>query len=41
MIPLDLSRTDAAAALLAALDERGIRVQTLVNNAGFARRQSA
>jgi short-subunit dehydrogenase len=35
VIPLDLSRADAAATLRAALDERGIRVQTLVNNAGF------
>lgn len=35
VIPLDLARTDAATALRAGLDERGIRVQTLVNNAGF------
>ncbi len=35
VISLDLARTDAATALRAGLDERGIRVQTLVNNAGF------
>ena len=34
-IALDLTRPDAAGALRAAVDERGIRVQTLVNNAGF------
>lgn len=35
VIPLDLARTDAATVLRAGLDERGLRVQTLVNNAGF------
>src|SRR6478735_7869583 len=34
-IALDLTRADAAAALRRELDERGIRIQTLVNNAGF------
>ncbi|WP_092964412.1 SDR family oxidoreductase [Agromyces sp. CF514] len=34
-IALDLAKLDAPAALRAALDERGIRVQSLVNNAGF------
>jgi hypothetical protein len=34
-IPLDLSGADAASALRAELDARGIRVQSLVNNAGF------
>ncbi|WP_308798939.1 SDR family NAD(P)-dependent oxidoreductase [Agromyces silvae] len=34
-IELDLAEPGSAAALRAALDERGIRPQTLVNNAGF------
>ncbi|MBM7831770.1 short-subunit dehydrogenase [Agromyces cerinus] len=34
-IALDLARPDAHTALRAALDERGIRIHTLVNNAGF------
>ncbi|MCC2031767.1 SDR family NAD(P)-dependent oxidoreductase [Microbacterium allomyrinae] len=34
-IALDLTRTDAAALLRRELDERGLRVQSLVNNAGF------
>ena len=34
-IALDLARPDAAASLRAALADRGLRVQTLVNNAGF------
>ncbi|MEU8239127.1 SDR family oxidoreductase [Actinoplanes missouriensis] len=34
-IALDLSHPDAPAKLRAQLDERGIRVQSLVNNAGF------
>ena len=34
-IALDLARPDAHAALRAALDDRGIRIGTLVNNAGF------
>lgn len=34
-LPLDLSRPDAAARLRGMVDERGIRVQSLVNNAGF------
>ena len=34
-VPLDLTRADAAAALRRELDERRLRVQTLVNNAGF------
>jgi len=34
-IPLDLTLPDAAARLRRELDERGLRVQTLVNNAGF------
>ncbi|MFF2493533.1 SDR family NAD(P)-dependent oxidoreductase [Agromyces sp. NPDC058064] len=34
-IALDLARPGAAAMLRAELDERGIRIQTLVNNAGF------
>ncbi|MFE6964198.1 SDR family NAD(P)-dependent oxidoreductase [Agromyces sp. NPDC057679] len=37
-IALDLARPEAAAELRAALDERGIQVQTLVNNAGFGMR---
>jgi short-subunit dehydrogenase len=35
VIALDLARADAPARLRAALDERGIRIQTLINNAGF------
>ena len=35
VIPLDLSRPDATARLVADLDARGIRISTLVNNAGF------
>lgn len=34
-IALDLSRPDAAAALRRELDERGLRVHTLIGNAGF------
>ncbi|MFC9560042.1 SDR family NAD(P)-dependent oxidoreductase [Agromyces sp. NPDC056965] len=34
-VALDLARPDAHTALRAALDNRGIRVQTLVNSAGF------
>jgi short-subunit dehydrogenase len=34
-IALDLSRPDAASQLRRQLDERGIRIQSLVNNAGF------
>ena len=34
-LPFDLTRGDAAAALRRELDARGIRVQTLVGNAGF------
>jgi short-subunit dehydrogenase len=34
-IALDLARPDAHTTLRAALDERGIRIDTLVNNAGF------
>src|SRR4051812_29683161 len=36
-IPLavDLSRSDAASTIRAALEDRGIRLHTLVNNAGF------
>lgn len=34
-LALDLTRADAAAVLRRGLDERGIRVQSLVNNAGF------
>jgi len=34
-IPLDLSLPDAVSRLRAATEERGLRVQTLVNNAGF------
>ena len=35
VIALDLAKPGAAAELRAALDGRGIRVQTLINNAGF------
>lgn len=35
VIPLDLTAPDAVATLVADLEERGIRVATLVNNAGF------
>ena len=35
VIPLDLSQADAAQRLMAALDERGLQVETLINNAGF------
>ncbi len=35
VIPLDLTAPDAVATLTADLDERGIQVATLVNNAGF------
>ena len=35
VIALDITRPDAAAVLRRELEERGIRIQTLVNNAGF------
>ncbi|KQP74430.1 oxidoreductase [Microbacterium sp. Leaf288] len=39
-IALDLTRPDAAVVLRRELDERGIRVQSLVNNAGFGMKGS-
>jgi short-subunit dehydrogenase len=34
-LALDLGQADAPAKLRAMLDERGIRIQSLINNAGF------
>ncbi|MFM7676727.1 MAG: SDR family NAD(P)-dependent oxidoreductase [Synechococcus sp.] len=38
VIPADLARPGAASALLAELEQRGLEVRTLVNNAGFGLR---